>query len=353
MNRRRIRDALLASLGLALAGGCGTEEAPPPAIIRPVLAMKAADAQAFAERSFTGRAKATREANIAFEVSGRLVERSVLVGQTVEQGQLLARLDPRDFQNALDQAEASQQRAQAFRDRIALAAKTGSVSQQELTDAEAGLEIARAEVQIRQKALEDSRLYAPFSGTISTILVENHENVRAKQVIMRLLDTSKIEMIVDIPEALISLAPYVKSVKVTFDAFPDREVPATIKEISNEASLLTRTYGVNLIMDQPADIKILPGMAGRASGRPEVPGNLDETGVELSVSAVFSDDGERSYVWVIEDGVAHRREVEVGQLSARGIIVSGVKRGEWIAIAGVHTLEEGQKVRILESGGRS
>lgn len=352
MNRRRVRGALIAGLALALAGGCGTEETRPPEIIRPVLAMRAANAQAFVERSFTGRAKATRAANIAFEVSGRLVERPVLVGQTVQQGHLLARLDPRDFQNALHQARASRQRAQALRDRIAQAAKTGAVSEQELTDAEAGLEVARAEVQIREKALEDSRLYAPFPGTISSILVENHENVRAKQVIMRLLDTSKIEMIVDIPETLISLAPYVKDVKVTFDTFPDREIPATIKEISNEASPLTRTYSVNLIMDQPADIKILPGMAGRASGRPEVPGNLDETGHEVNVSAVFSDDAERSHVWVIEDGVAHRREVEVGQLTARGIIVRGVKSGEWIAIAGVHTLQEGQKVRIRESGSR-
>lgn len=349
MGQKTILAALIAGLGLTPVGGCRAEHDKPLEIIRPVLAVQAANTQAFVERSFTGRAKATREANIAFEVPGRLVERPVLVGQTVEQGQLLARLDSRDFQNALDQAQAALQRALAFRDRIAQVAQTGAVSQQDLTDAEAGLAIARAEVQIRQKALDDTRLHAPFSGTVSAILVENYENVRAKQIIMRLLDTSKIEMIVDIPETLISLIPYVKDIKVVFDAFPDREIRATIKEISNEASLLTRTYAVNIIMDQPTDVRILPGMAGRASGKPEIPGNLDEIGHEVSISAVFSTDAERSYVWVIEDGIARAREVELGQPSARGIIIRGVKTGEWVAIAGVHTLQEGQRVRVLES----
>ena len=92
--------------------------------------------------------------------------------------------------------------------------------------------------------------------------MENFEDVQNKQAILRLLDDSKIEMIIDIPEHLIINAAYVKDAFVVFDAFPGREIAATIKEIGTEASSTTRTYPVTLIMDQPEDIRILPGMTG-------------------------------------------------------------------------------------------
>jgi RND family efflux transporter MFP subunit len=343
----------LAWLAAALCvAGCGGEP-PPREIVRPVRAMQIAEAGALQERWFPGRATATQEANIAFEVSGRIVQRPVLVGDRVTEGQLLAKLDPRDFQNALDQARAAAARARAFRDRIVEAAKTGAVSRQEVDDAEAGLRIAQAEVQIRQKALDDSELYAPFDGTVSAILVENFENVLAKQVIMRLLDTSKIEMTVNIPEMVISNVPFVREIRVQYDAFPGRDFPAQIKEVSNEASESTRTFAVNLIMDQPEDVEILPGMAGRATGRVELPGGIEETGFEVSAAAVFSRDNQKTYVWIVDPDAGHvsRREVEVARVTPRGLVVKGVKPGEWVAIAGANVLQEGQKVRILEQGG--
>lgn len=340
---------ILAVLCVTACGG----EPPSHEIVRPVRAMQIAAAGALQERWFPGRAKATQEANLAFEVPGRLVQRPVLVGDRVKKGQLLAKLDPRDFQNALDQATAAAARARAFRDRVDEAAKTGAVSRQEVDDAEAALRVAQAEVQIRRKALEDSELFAPFDGTISAILVENFENVLAKQAIMRVLDTSRIEMEVNIPETLISDVLFVRDVRVQYDAFPGRHFPAKIKEVSDEASEATRTFAVNLIMDQPEDVQILPGMAGRATGRVELPGGIEDAGFEVSASAVFSPDNEKTYVWLVEPGAGtvSRRQVEVVRVTPRGLIVKGVKPGEWVAIAGANVLQEGQKVRLLEREG--
>jgi RND family efflux transporter MFP subunit len=343
----------LAWLAAAVCATACESETPQREIIRPVRAMQIAEAGALQERWFPGRATATQEANVAFEVPGRLVQRPVLVGDRVTKGQLLAKLDPRDFQNALDQARASAARARAFRDRIQEAVETRAVSRQDFDDAEAALRIAQAEVQIRQKALDDSELYAPFDGTVSAILVENFENVQAKQVIMRVLDTSKIEMVVNIPETLISHALFVKDVRVQYDAFPGLDFPARIKEVSNEASETTRTFAVNLIMDQPKEVQILPGMAGRATGRVELPGEIEEAGFEVSASAVFSRDNQKTYVWIVDPdaGSVSSREVAVGRVTPRGLVVKGVKPGEWVAIAGANVLQEGQKVRILEQGG--
>jgi RND family efflux transporter MFP subunit len=348
---RAVRTLAIGLIPAFFLVACG--EAPKPEPIRPVRALRVADPGTITGRWFPGRAKATQEANLAFDVSGTMIERAD-VGDQVKEGELLARLDPRDFQNELDRSRAERDRARAQRDRVRKAGETGAVSKQDVTDAEARYNQAVATVRIKEKALDDSHILAPFEGTVAATYAEKFEAVRPKQAILRLLDTSKIEMIVNIPESGVSNVPYVKDLRIRFDAFPDRKFPAEIKEVSNEASQTTRTYPVTLIMDAPADVEIQPGMAGAATGRVELPADLDRTGYEVPLAAVFSDKEQKSYVWVIdgETETVSRREVQTGELTPRGILIrSGVKAGEWIATAGVHYLREGQQVRILESGG--
>ncbi len=101
---------------------------------------------------------------------------------------------------------------------------------------------------------------------------------------------------------MISYIPYVKKSWVLYETFPNRKIPSKIKEIGNEASETTRTYQVTLIHDQPEDIRILPGMAGEASGEVQLPDDLNKKGIEVPASAIFSR-GEinNSYVWVIDE----------------------------------------------------
>ncbi|MGI9456051.1 MAG: efflux RND transporter periplasmic adaptor subunit, partial [Aeoliella sp.] len=179
------------------------------------------------------------------------------------------------------------------------------------------------------------------------------EDVRAKQHILRILDTSSIEMVISVPESAISLVPYVMDATCQFDAFPDRPIPAEVKEIGVEASRNTRTYPVTLLMKQPEDIRILPGMAGRATGRVEMPKASEQQGVDIAESALLERDGKR-YVWVVQSGdgktgTTELREVELGELSARGLRnVKGLESGEVIVTAGAFYLSSGQEVRIAD-----
>jgi RND family efflux transporter MFP subunit len=202
-----------------------------------------------------------------------------------------------------------------------------------------------------QLDLDYTNLHAPFSGIVVKTYVDNFENIRAKQPTIRLVDSSRIEMIVDIPESLISLVPQVKETIAVFDAFPDRLITGTIKEIGTEASDTTRTYPVTLIMDQPEDIKILPGMAGRVSASTPPQDVVAQAGIEIPVSATFTTEEPGStFVWVIDETskTVSQRRVRTGNLTDRGItITEGLSPGEWIAIAGVHYLREGQQVKIL------
>jgi RND family efflux transporter MFP subunit len=333
-----------------LCVSCGKEPVEEE-IIRPVRAVQVGDDTTLAIRPYPGRAAATEEVDLGFELSGTVIERPVDKGDWVKKGQLLAKLDPRDFANDLKAARAERDRAKAYYDRISIAVKSGAVSKQDLTDAQARLDVASAQVRIKRKQLDDSEIIAPFDGIIGSTFVENFQRVRPKQVVLRLLDISKIEFTVNIPETIISNVRHVTKLWVVFDAFPDNKIPATIKEVGAEASLTTRTFPVTLIMDQPADIQILPGMAGFVAGEGDLPGDNDRRGVTVPIGAVFTPDTEtKSYAWIIDRDsmTVNRRSVKTGAMLANGIIVQeGISPGDWIVTAGLHTLQEGQQVTIF------
>jgi len=352
MNRNPIFIAF-GLLSAFLLIGC-EEEVPRVEAVRPVLAMKVEDAAALTGQWVPGRAKATQEVDLSFEVPGKIIDRPVVVGDDVTKGQVVAQLDPRDYENDLQRAQAERDRAKAQFQRVELAAKSGALAKQEVDNARARLTAAEAEVRIREKAVTDATIRAPYAGTVSWIFKEKFEDVREKEPIVRVVDTSRIEFVVQLPETSISVIPYVENIRVKFDAFPDQEIPAEIKEVATEASQTTRTYSVNLIMDQPEGIKVLPGMTGKATAdiRQERQGQIDS--VFVPVSAVFSPDGTDTYVWIIDPDAktVSRRAVKTGPLANTGIPVNaGLEAGEWIAIAGVHYLEEGQKVEIMEQRG--
>ena len=360
---------LFASLSMLLLMGCGEEAAPEKTVVRRVKAMKVSDVEGFRQRQFPGRAKGTQEVDLAFRVSGPLITRDVDVGSVVKTGDVVARIDPRDFQNnlrnvqgQLDQVNATVKRAQADYDRLvrifeqdpgATSERAIDRAREQRDSARASIKSLKASVAAAKDQLSYTYLKAPFEGTVVSTYVENFQNVRAKQSIVRLVDASRIEMVVNVPESMISLVPMVENIVVVFDPFPDRQISAQIKEIGTEASAATRTYPITLIMDQPDGIKILPGMAGKASGKPLETDKAAKAGVEVPLAATFSPaEIEKTYVWVIDEAAqtVHRREVETGELTDRGIkILDGLKPGEWIAKAGVHYLQEGQKIKILEN----
>ncbi|NOQ77020.1 MAG: efflux RND transporter periplasmic adaptor subunit, partial [Methylococcaceae bacterium] len=255
----------------------------------------------------------------------------------------------------VSEARANVQKTYANFKRAKELIKKNFISKTEYDRLNAESRVSSAERDKAVKALSDTELKAPFSGYISELYVENFQAVQAKQQVARLVDLSQIEMIIDIPESKISLVPYAEEIKVIFDAFPDNEITAAVKEIGTEASPTTRTYPVTLIMEQPKGIKILPGMSGKARGRAskDAPNKMAQNkGIQVPVSAVYSPaNDEKSYVWVINEssGLVRRQAVTLGKIVSTGLIITeGLKVGEWVATAGVHFIREGMKVRIMQ-----
>ncbi len=348
--------------------GCGKEEVEEKKVIRPIKAMKVTEDVLFRQRQFPGTAKATQEIDLSFRVSGPLITLPVDIGDEVSTGDVVARIDPRDYEvrlrssrGELNEAIAIVKRAEADYKRIKSIFETdpGAVSQVAVDNAlqvrdsgRAVVDALSASVATAKDQLSYTHLKAPFEGIVVNKYVENFQDVRAKQAVVRIIDNSHIEMIISIPENLIALAGAAINIEVVFDAFPDRKIPAEIKEIGKEASRTTRTYPVTLIMEQPDDINILPGMAGKATGEAPEDTSLLPEGRPVPVNAIFSpDDIDKTYVWIIDEKSKQvtKQEVTTGRLSNNGIMVTdGLETGVWIATAGVHNLREGMEVRILE-----
>jgi RND family efflux transporter MFP subunit len=359
----------------------GCEEAPPEEPIRPVLATKVGDVEGFQRNRFPGRAKAKEETNLSFRVNGPLITRVVNVGDVVQAGGLIAQIDPVDYEVALENMKGRLDKAQADlvfakgeykRAQIIFSEDPGAVSdvyvdqrrmEQDATTAE--VRALTANVRQAELALSYTTLVAPFDGTIVATYVEAFEYVKAQQPIVRLVDTSQVEMVIDVSEGLISIAPYVERIVVVFDPFPDVEVEAEIHEIGREATETTRTYPVTLVMDQPKDVTILPGMAGVATGYARLPDDPAES-IKVPSHAVVSDQSGKEYVWVLKPetepseeqsatrvkAIAEKREVTVGRLTEAGILIaSGLESGEWIATAGLNTLRDGQEVFLQVTHG--
>ena len=336
--------------GLFLLAGCEKKkgEAPPP--VRPVKTMLLVDEAATIGKEYPAEIRPDKWAYISFQVSGKLIELPIKRGDRVTKGQLLAKLDPRDFQNELDASRARLDQAQAYRDRIAEAVKTGAVAEQDLTDAEAQLDVAKANVRIKTKTLDDSEVRAPFAGVVAERYVENFQEVAAKQHIFNLQYIERLEVVINVPEQDVLTAERGNPGRfaATFDKIPDRKYDLEIKEFSTQADETTQTYKLRLVMLAPEDALVLPGMTATVIWhRPAAAANL----FIVPASAVLSKQKDKPLVWVIDTKsmTVSAREVQIGQVVEKDKIeiTGGLKAGETIAASAVHHLREGMKVRKM------
>ena len=209
--------------------------------------------------------------------------------------------------------------------------------------AQAQLASAQARLEAAKDALSYATLRAPFAGEVTARYVENFEDVLAKEPVLRILDDTRIEMEIYVPEHLMSLAPTADDLRCEFDAFPGIILPAEFKEIGSEADVTTRTFPIRLIMDQPDGARVLPGMTGNAWAVKSPPPSGDDPAFDIPITALGEDvDGAR-FVWLVDEktGTVARRDVEVSEMVLGGVRVRGLERGQVVVTAGVSLLREG------------
>jgi RND family efflux transporter MFP subunit len=287
-----------------------------------------------------------------FQVAGPLIELPVTEGQSVKKGAIIARILPRDFETEIAKAKAraldADQQYQRYRD---LYVKK-QVSKADFDKYKSQADIAKARQKETEDTLSDTYLRAPFTGVIAKRYVENFEDVQAKAPIVSIQDISEIEILVDVPESvMVTLKQGAKKITVAeFAAAPGKQYPLTLKEYSTEADSRTQTYQVTLLMTQPKDITVLPGMTANVVGTTET-GQTEVTTIIIPAAAVFADETGSSHVWIVnmETMTVNSRQVKTGNLTGAAdiSIISGIEPGETIAVTGVTQLRENMKVSNL------
>lgn len=331
-----------------------TDTTKPP--IRPVKMFTIDEQSSHYFRTFPATVEAVNESELAFRVSGEIIERPVRAGLEVNKGDLIAKLDPKDFKTQVKDKQARYNLAVSQYQRAAKVVKEGHVSQAEFDARKAELLAAEAALKQAKDNLSYTEIYAPFSGEISKVFAEAHEFVETKQPIVMMQSVDNVYIVVQVPEQIIAMVEDPKAaekvkIEVVFDSHPDQVLYASFYEIDTQADLATRTYRVRLLLALPEEIHILPGMSAKASVDLRKLSSKLKNALYIPASCVFqSETDSKQYVWLYDENKqgVKKQAVTVGEITDQGIeILEGLQVGDQVIVAGVHQIHENMKVRPL------
>ena len=342
------------ALAALLAVAC---EQPVPDLVefvRPVKMLELVGSEGAVPLEYPAEISATTQAEIAFEVAGLITEFPVTQGQLVNAGDLLAQIDPRDFEAQLDAVQAERNVALADYRRYQDLYASDAASLQELEVARRRFEVSDAQIRSAEKAVADTTLRAPFAGRVARKLVEAFESVAARESVLVLQDVEQtLDVLVNVPENDVVFRPdrapdeLRDQATLELTSYPGQRIPLRFKEFSTEADPITRTFELTLSFDPPDTLRIMPGMTAKVFAVPR--GTRD--GFLLPANALVSSEGGEPFVWVIDrsDMTVSRRAVEIGSLSgSEAQVVGGLNIGDVIAVSAAQNLRDGMEVREIQ-----
>jgi membrane fusion protein, multidrug efflux system len=350
---------LLAGLALALLSACQPEADTAPPQVRPVRTVTVVKREVGETVSYTGRIQAENETRLSFRISGRMVERSVNVGDHVEPGQVVAKLEPQDELNALRTAQASVaaaqgqlNQAQSNFDRQQTLLARDIASRAQFEQAESALKTARAQLDTAEaqlKAAKDRVSYTELrvdsAGTVIATGAEAGEVVQAGQMVIRVARKDGRDAVFDVPAQLLRSAPSDPLISVSLSDDPAVTAIGRVREVSPQADPVTRTFEVKVgLTDPPAAMRLGATVVGRMK--------LDAAPVIEIPATALTEFDRRPAVWVVDPSslTVSLRNVEVARNDPATIAISqGLDSGEIVVTAGIQALHPGQKTRLLES----
>jgi multidrug efflux system membrane fusion protein len=300
------------------------------------------------------------ESTLGFRVAGKIVQRSVDVGAAVKPGDVIAVLDPADYQLAVDNAraalasaEADHVRAKADHERylnlrgsMAFVPQTLDQRQSLASTALARVDQAKSQLASAENNLAYTVLRADAPGVVTAVQAEVGQVMAQGQGVVRLARTDELEILVGVPEHRLKVVRAAQGARFELWSDPGRRHAARLRELSPSADPVTRTFAARFSVVEPPQFIGLGMTATLGFERPDaIPV------AEVPLSAIFQR-GTQPAVWVVDrdTGTVELRPVAIARWrDDTAAILSGVKEGELIATAGVHKLETGQKVKPLQT----
>lgn len=342
----------------ALSAGCSEQQAAQAEPqVRPVKIHQVHSPDDAVMRKFPAQVHASERAELAFRVSGELLQLPAKSGQDVKVGQVLARLDPTNYQLAVDDRKARFQLAQAQFQRMKDLFDKGQVSKAQFDQVQAELDINKAALDAARKDLSYTRLKAPFSGEVAEVFVENHQPVAAGKAIIIVQARDQLDIRMQVPENLMAQIAETDENRqyqplVEFEALPDMQFHSSYKEHRALADSATGSYTLTLTLARPDNLNLLPGMSATVSVDMNQILSLRNQSVYIPVKSVFQAaqqtlGSNEAQVWIVNaDMTLSSRDITIGQVNHNGIeVLAGLQAGEQILAAGVHQAKAGMRVR--------
>lgn len=338
---------LLISFILCSLCGCSRKR-PAPEPVRPVKVTTATDA-AWVDKDFAGMATPDDVVNLAFKLSGQVLDVPVAQGESVKKGQLLAELDPRDMELQVSANRSAFEQASSHLARIRRLLEHEAVSKQEYEAARTQYAQAKSVYENSMDLLKDTKLRAPFASVVEEKFVDNYERVQAGQAVIRVVNPVTTTVKFTLPESSLALLSKPSTrFTVEFDNYRNATFDARLKEYAKTSSNASG-FPVSLTLEgvDTARYKISPGMSCIITMQTSdtVPG-----AVSLPLTAIYAPAEGGDYVWIVDsDDRVRRQAVTLGEPFGRDrvLIDSGVRPGDRVVIAGVYRLQQDERVKIL------
>ena len=304
-----------------------------------------ADKQTFLQ--FPGKVKAAQDISLAFRVSGTISKIHVKDGTRVQEGQLLAELDPTDYQVQLDATEAEYQQIKAEAERVMALYKDNGTTPNANDKAVYGLKQITAKYKHHKDQLAYTRLYAPFNGYVQKRLFEAHETIGAGMPVLSMSSSGTPEVEINLPAAEYIRRDQFDNYHCTFDIYPGETYPLKLISVTPKANA-NQLYTMRLQVVPGTPAVPSPGMNTMVtiSYRTEQTNTLS-----VPTGAILQKEG-KAYVFVFNpsDNTVHKQEISMLRLLNNGhsLITAGqLKPGELIVSSGVHHIEDGETVKPL------
>src|ERR1700738_4697385 len=352
---KRIVLAIAVTLPIA---ACGKEQ-PRKVEIRPVRVTSVQHALSGDTISLTGQIQARYPIKLAFRIGGRLQERTVTVGDPVAPGEVVARIEPQDYRNALRSAEADLASAQAVlansqgtEGRQSQLLSKGFTTQAQYDQAEQQRKTAQAQVESTQARLQSARdnltytdLKSDVTGSVTAKGAEPGETVAAGRMILQVAMLGGRYAVFNVPSQRIRQSPKDPEVTVSLSDEPTIVATGHVREVAPQADAATGTYVVKAALDNPPDAMRL---GATIIGQVKI---QSEAVIQLPGTALTQSEGKPA-VWVVdpERKTVSLVPVTVGHYDTSSAVVSqGLKDGDLVVTAGGPAPRPGPEGRVLES----
>jgi RND family efflux transporter MFP subunit len=323
------------------------------ATIRPVKITVVGEDHGLNSRRFVGRVDALSTVDLSFQVPGKITQLSVSEGTIAPKGQVIAALDPRDYDLALREAQTQFNQAQRNLGRGRELFDQGVISKVDVEQLQTQFDLANVARDNAKQNLAYTKIRAPFNALVTRRLVDPFTNVGPNMVVVRVQDVTDLRVHINVPEHLIQHLNKKASLtaQAIFSQLPDQPMPLTYIEHQTQPDPVAQTYQVSFILPRLNNRDILPGMSLTVelalTDLPAAP-----TSFELPISAIDSRQADRVVVWLYDEETqtVSAQKVKLGLFTGDRVqVLEGLSGGEQIVSAGVNFLHDGMRVKPFTS----